>query len=79
MMMTGWTRIVVTEEAYREMFSFPGRPGARFVDDGQRLPDGRWLVRLQRDTEARLKAAAYPGETYSDTIVRLLAFARGRQ
>ena len=73
--MIGWTRIVIEDEAYRGLFSHP-LPGHRFVNDGQRLADGRWSISIHRETEARLKAAAFKGETVSDTIIRLLAFAR---
>ena len=60
----------ISEEAHRAI-----RAAAQhdFKETGRRLPDGTWDIPVGEETLARMQRAAFPGETFSDTIIRAMA------
>lgn len=65
--------INITEEASRALRGLATKP---FRDTGTRRADGTIDVPVEEETVERLSGCAMPGETASDTIIRLAAFHR---
>ena len=64
----------VTAEG-RVVDQFVIRQGDTANDLATRQPDGSFLVQLSRETHSALAARCGPGESYSQTILRVLALA----
>lgn len=60
----------VTDEAYNLVRSKAIKP---FESTGHQLPDGSWMVPLSDDVAEHVNKRALPGESFSDTIVRLIS------
>ena len=69
--------IVLTRVAY-DVVRANARPDARFVDTARARPDGDFDVPVAPEVKARLESARLPGETHSDTLLRLAAHRAGR-
>lgn len=51
-----------------------------FHNDGHRLQNGSWVIPLGEDTLEALQGVQFPGETLSDTIIRIcFTFGKPRQ
>lgn len=64
--------IMFTDEAYRTLYDCTALAGQDIADDVQ-TADGSWLAILSDGTYGALKAQQQPGETLSDTVIRLCA------
>lgn len=49
-----------------------------FRQTGRRLPNGNWSVPLSDDVIEAIGRAKLPGETASDTVLRMIAANKGR-
>lgn len=67
-------RIIITASAHNAIRR--AAQGA-FHSEGKQLGNGSWNVRLGEDTIARVESHALPGESFSDTIVRVLGTMKG--
>ena len=66
-------RIAITTAAFEAIAAtLPGNVGY----ENKRAPNGDWYVWLDHAAVAKLKFERYPGESFSDTIIRL---ARGER
>lgn len=68
------TTINVTNECQQAIRS--AATGNEFKNNGTQRADGTWDIPVDEEVVDRLKEVAFPGETYSDTIIRLAAFER---
>jgi hypothetical protein len=68
--------VEITDEA-RAAIQGRALPDTPFWDTGRRLSNGNWSVPLQRSTIAAINQQMFPGESFSDAIVRM-AHTRGR-
>jgi len=68
--------IEITEEANAAIRATAVQP---FRQEGMKQPNGNWLIPVDLEVRRRLKIKAFPGESYSDTILRLIASEKGLQ
>ena len=66
--------IRLTDQAYSALRGATA-PGHEFASTGQQQPDGTWLVPFSPEVHTRLSERCLPGESYSQTIIRVLALA----
>jgi hypothetical protein len=57
----------------RAMAAIRAQTRGEFKQTGIRQADGTWLTPLSKDTILRLRKIALKGESYSDTIERVMA------
>jgi len=72
-------RIIPLSDEALTLLRQAATPGAEFAVSGRRRSDGLWDIPLDVDTVARLEAAALPGESYSDTVIRIARGHLGRR
>lgn len=65
--------IIITEEAEQALKSSSFRTNETW-SGGEQLLDGTWVIKLSMETFERLHEAQLKGESYSDTILRLMQF-----
>jgi hypothetical protein len=65
--------LVLTKEALAAIRSASDRR-REFVETARERPDGLYDVPVGDEVEERIRTAAFPGESDSDTIVRMVAF-----
>jgi len=51
----------------------------QYRQKGMKQPNGNWLIPVDLEVRRMLKRKAFPGESYSDTILRLIANEKGLQ
>lgn len=61
-------KVEITAAARQAIMS---RSTRHFVETGERLPNGNWIIPLQQSTLDSLHANAHKEETLSDTIIRI--------
>lgn len=61
--------IILTDEAHNAIRSVASEV---FRATGTRLPDGRWSVQIKPITYFKIKGEANPGESMSDTVLRMI-------
>jgi hypothetical protein len=66
--------LTITREAHNALRG-RARPGDSFVDMSQARPDGMLDIPVREETIERIEQAQIPGETISDTIIRICATA----
>lgn len=66
--------IAITEEC---RMALRAHAGPNFVEGGRRRPDGSWEIPVSPEVAAAMQERAFPGEPYSDVILRTLANERG--
>ena len=49
----------------------------RFKSAGTQLPSGDWLIPLDQDTIEAVEGHRLEGETFSETVVRIMAISPG--
>ena len=62
--------IVVTNECHELVRS---KAISKFRPGSRRLYDGSWVITLDIEVIQRIESYAIPGETLSDTIIRVLS------
>lgn len=67
----------LTDEAHRAIRAASDAPGG-FKQTGTQRSDGSWDVPVGDDTLERIQSVAHPGETLSDTILRVCTLSGGK-
>lgn len=62
----------ITDEAYHIFLS---KTEGEVTDLGHRIDSGDWMIPLSNETIASIWIHSFPGETFSNTITRVLSTA----
>lgn len=62
--------LLITHEAHS---AIRAKAEGGWRETGTRQPDGQWLVPFDEEVIGRMEKLALPGETHSETIVRICA------
>lgn len=68
-------RVAITKEAMN-VIRGAANPHKDFRDTSQPLPDGLVSIEVDEETLARILLVSFPGESVSDTIIRVVSLRR---